>query len=96
MTPGSGVPKVLTTFGSGWAQCRPQGAGRGFRQGSSVSGRTQPPTFAFQPIAFVQSPYSRRIDAPHQSTVVQGTESGDAAEAILREAEDDLVRDAMS
>jgi tRNA (adenine37-N6)-methyltransferase len=48
-----------------------------------VSGRTQPAAFAFQPIAFVQSPYSRRIDAPHQSTVVQGTESGDAAEAVI-------------
>ena len=48
-----------------------------------MSGRTQPAAFAFQPIAFVQSPYSRRIDAPHQSTVVQGTESGDAAEAVI-------------
>ncbi len=34
-------------------------------------------------IAHVRSPYARRIDAPHQSTVVQGTESGDAAEAVI-------------
>lgn len=42
-----------------------------------------PDTFAFQPIAFVRSPYARRIDAPHQSTVVAGTESGRAAEARI-------------
>ncbi len=37
----------------------------------------------FQPIAVVRSPYAKRIDAPHQSTVVQGTESGDAADAMI-------------
>ncbi len=36
-----------------------------------------------QPIAFVRSPYTRRIDAPHQSTVVEGTESGAVAEASI-------------
>ncbi len=48
-----------------------------------MSENVPPATFAFQPIALVQSPYARRIDAPHQSTVVQGTESGDAAEAMI-------------
>lgn len=42
-----------------------------------------PPSFDFAPIAFVRSPYARRIDAPHQSTVVAGTRTGDAAEAVL-------------
>ena len=35
------------------------------------------------PIAFVRSPYARRIDAPHQSTVVAGTETQAAAEAVI-------------
>ncbi|KFN42571.1 tRNA (N6-threonylcarbamoyladenosine(37)-N6)-methyltransferase TrmO [Arenimonas oryziterrae] len=39
--------------------------------------------FSLQPIAVVRSPYARRIDAPHQSTVVAGTETGDAAEATI-------------
>ncbi len=39
--------------------------------------------FTCQPIAFARSPYARRIDAPHQSTVVEGTESGNAAEAVI-------------
>lgn len=42
-----------------------------------------PIAFSCQPIAFVRSPYARRIDAPHQSTVVAGTESGDAVEATI-------------
>ncbi len=37
----------------------------------------------FQPIAHVRSPYARRIDAPHQSTVVEGTETGSVAEALI-------------
>ena len=37
--------------------------------------------FTAHAIAFVRSPYARRIDAPHQSTVVAGTETGDVAEA---------------
>ena len=36
-----------------------------------------------KPIAFVRSPYARRIDAPHQSTVVAGTETQNAAEASI-------------
>ncbi|MDW2982806.1 tRNA (N6-threonylcarbamoyladenosine(37)-N6)-methyltransferase TrmO [Rhodanobacter sp. KK11] len=35
------------------------------------------------PIAFVRSPYAQRIDAPHQPTVVAGTETGAAAEAVI-------------
>jgi len=35
------------------------------------------------PIAHVRSPYAHRIDAPHQPTVVEGTETGDAAEAVI-------------
>lgn len=42
-----------------------------------------PATFSCQPIAFVRSPYARRIDAPHQSTVVAGTETEAAAAAII-------------
>lgn len=41
------------------------------------------PQFTFRPIGFIQSPYSRRIDAPHQSTVVAGTATGDFATATL-------------
>lgn len=32
----------------------------------------------------MESPYSSRIDAPHQATVVQGTESGQAEVAVIR------------
>ncbi|MFA6230842.1 MAG: tRNA (N6-threonylcarbamoyladenosine(37)-N6)-methyltransferase TrmO [Rhodanobacter sp.] len=39
--------------------------------------------FPCQPIAFVRSPYARRIDAPHQATVVAGTETLAAAEASI-------------
>lgn len=38
---------------------------------------------SFPPIAFARSPYARRIDAPHQATVVAGTESGALAEATI-------------
>lgn len=41
------------------------------------------PHFTYRPIGILHSPYSRRIDAPHQSTVVEGTESGDFALATL-------------
>lgn len=51
---------------------QPQGAG------AAVA-----PGFSFQPIAYVHSPYARRIDAPHQATVVAGTETGDAAAARI-------------
>ena len=40
-------------------------------------------TPTYPPIAFVRSPYARRIDAPHQPTVVEGTESGETAEATI-------------
>lgn len=39
--------------------------------------------FTYRPIGILHSPYVRRIDAPHQSTVVAGTESGDSALASL-------------
>lgn len=39
--------------------------------------------FTFSPIATVRSPYTKRIDAPHQSSVVAGTESGHAVEASI-------------
>ena len=42
-----------------------------------------PAALACPPIAYARSPYARRIDAPHQATVVQGTESGHAAEALI-------------
>ena len=41
------------------------------------------PAFTFRPIAVVRSPYARRIDAPHQPTVVEGTETGRAALASI-------------
>ncbi|QXE89797.1 tRNA (N6-threonylcarbamoyladenosine(37)-N6)-methyltransferase TrmO [Geomonas subterranea] len=39
--------------------------------------------FSYRPIGLLRSPYSRRIDAPHQGTVVAGTETGDFATATL-------------
>lgn len=39
--------------------------------------------FSYRPVGTLRSPYSRRIDAPHQSTVVAGTETGEAAVATL-------------
>lgn len=39
--------------------------------------------FTFRPIGVVHSPYGRRIDAPHQATVVEGTEAGEALEARI-------------
>jgi len=39
--------------------------------------------FTFRPIGVVRSPYTHRIDAPHQSTVVKGTETGELALATL-------------
>ncbi len=43
--------------------------------------------FVYHPIGILRSPYSRRIDAPHQSTVVEGTETGESATATLKLAE---------
>jgi tRNA-Thr(GGU) m(6)t(6)A37 methyltransferase TsaA len=34
-------------------------------------------------IAHVRSPYAKRIDAPHQPTIVAGTETGAEAEALV-------------
>ncbi len=42
---------------------------------------------SYRPIGILASPYSRRIDAPHQSTVVEGTETGQAALATLELAD---------
>jgi tRNA (adenine37-N6)-methyltransferase len=39
--------------------------------------------FTYHPIGIVRTPYARRIDAPHQPTVVEGTETGSPAEATL-------------
>ena len=39
--------------------------------------------FTYRPIGILRSPYVRRIDAPHQGTVVEGTETGEAASATL-------------
>jgi tRNA-Thr(GGU) m(6)t(6)A37 methyltransferase TsaA len=41
------------------------------------------PSFSYTAIGIVRSPYLKRIDAPHQATVVAGTETGAEAEAVL-------------
>jgi tRNA-Thr(GGU) m(6)t(6)A37 methyltransferase TsaA len=43
----------------------------------------EPISFTYRPIGLVRTPYARRIDAPHQPTVVAGTETGTSAEALL-------------
>jgi tRNA (adenine37-N6)-methyltransferase len=43
--------------------------------------------FTYRPIGILRSPYARRIDAPHQSTVVEGTETGAFATATLELAD---------
>lgn len=43
--------------------------------------------FTYRPIGILRSPYSRRIEAPHQSTVVEGTETGEPAIATLELAD---------
>jgi len=48
---------------------------------------TQDLHFTYRPIGILHSPYARRIDAPHQSTVVEGTETGDFATATLELAD---------
>jgi tRNA-Thr(GGU) m(6)t(6)A37 methyltransferase TsaA len=53
-----------------------------FEHSKTMSDST-PVSISFSPIAFVSSPYVRRIDAPHQSTVIEGTESGALAEAAI-------------
>lgn len=53
----------------------------------------QAATFSYRPIGILHSPYHRRIDAPHQGTVVAGTVDGAAANATLELADwlDDKV-----
>jgi len=43
------------------------------------------PTFTLpcQPIAYARSPYTQRIDAPHQATVVAGTATAAQADAVI-------------
>lgn len=48
---------------------------------------TQDTLFTYKPIGILSSPYVQRIDAPHQGTVVEGTESGELAEATLELAD---------
>lgn len=43
----------------------------------------EPASMSLVPIAFVRSPYSQRIDAPHQANVVAGTESGKSEPALI-------------
>lgn len=48
---------------------------------------------SYRPIGYLRSPYARRIDAPHQGTVVAGTATGEPANAVLELADwlDDKV-----
>jgi tRNA-Thr(GGU) m(6)t(6)A37 methyltransferase TsaA len=41
------------------------------------------PSTTLPAIAYVRSPYARRIDAPHQPTIVAGTETGMESEALV-------------
>jgi tRNA-Thr(GGU) m(6)t(6)A37 methyltransferase TsaA len=43
----------------------------------------EPAALICHPIGILRSPYAKRIDAPHQPSVVAGTESGAPAEATL-------------
>ena len=47
----------------------------------------QAAAFSYRPIGILHSPYTRRIDAPHQGTVVAGTETGEPASATLELAD---------
>ena len=49
----------------------------------SCPAMSTPPCMTLHPIAHVRSPYAHRIDAPHQSTVVAGTETGLESEALV-------------
>jgi tRNA (adenine37-N6)-methyltransferase len=40
-------------------------------------------SYTFRPIGIVRTPYAKRIDAPHQPTVVAGTVTGSPASATL-------------
>lgn len=46
--------------------------------------QVEPAEYCCRTIALVESPYASRIDAPHQATVVAGTETGQAAEGWIR------------
>jgi tRNA-Thr(GGU) m(6)t(6)A37 methyltransferase TsaA len=62
------------------------GEGRESDGGQEMTGQADPTvmhSLLCTPIAFVASPYRQRIDAPHQPSVVQGTATGDAAEARI-------------
>ena len=50
---------------------------------SSIPDMSEDFAFTYRPIGTIRSPYVHRIDAPHQGTVVAGTESGEAAAATL-------------
>jgi tRNA (adenine37-N6)-methyltransferase len=41
------------------------------------------PCYTFRPLGFIASPYTRRIDAPHQASVVEGTQNRERVEARL-------------
>ena len=45
------------------------------------------PLVTYRPIGVLRSPYARRIDAPHQGTVVEGTATGELATATLELAD---------
>ncbi len=52
--------------------------------------------FTYRPIGILRSPYTRRIDAPHQGTVVAGTATGELATATLELADwldETVIRD---
>lgn len=44
---------------------------------------TEEELYSYRPIGTLSSPYARRIDAPHQSNVTAGTETGEPALATL-------------
>jgi len=44
-------------------------------------------SFTCRPIGILLSPYKRRIDAPHQGTVLKGSETGELAVATLELAD---------
>jgi len=50
---------------------------------SILNRMSAPSSFTYTPIGFARSPYANRIDAPHQPTVVEGTETGEASDAII-------------
>ena len=49
-----------------------------------------PSALLCRPIAYARSPYSQRIDAPHQATVVAGTATAMAAEAVIEFVDRDV------